>query len=139
MAPVGFEPTTSERGAQHSTIKLRDRCLKHDTVFIPSSQYKKTAAPQRFFLCPLSTLRGPEDPSGPQTTAHCSLSTIHCPLLLCYSPLRAASIAATSIFFMGIIASNARFASSPPAVIASTSTRGVICHDTPQRSLHHPH
>jgi len=29
-------------------------------------------------------------------------------------PRRAASIAATSIFFMSIIATNARFASSPP-------------------------
>ena len=28
---------------------------------------------------------------------------------------------------------------SPPAASASVSTRGVICHDTPQRSLHQPH
>ena len=34
--------------------------------------------------------------------------------------------AATSIFFMPIITSNARFASSPPAASASVSTRGVI-------------
>src|SRR5581483_4499697 len=52
---------------------------------------------------------------------------------------RAALIAATSIFFMVIIASNARLASSPPAAIASISTRGVICHDTPHLSLHQPH
>jgi len=39
---------------------------------------------------------------------------------------RAALIAATSIFFMPIIESNARFASSPPAARASVSTRGVI-------------
>ena len=44
---------------------------------------------------------------------------------------RAASIAATSIFFMRIIASNARFASAPPAAIASVSPRGVICQETP--------
>ncbi len=37
-------------------------------------------------------------------------------------PRRAALIAATSIFFMPIIASNARFASSPPAASASVST-----------------
>ena len=55
------------------------------------------------------------------------------------SPRRAASIVATSIFFIGIIASKARFASSPPAAIASASTRGVICQDRPQRSLHQPH
>ena len=54
-------------------------------------------------------------------------------------PRRAASIAATSIFFMPIIASNARFASSPPAASASVSTRGVICQETPHLSLHQPH
>src|SRR3546814_8148813 len=48
---------------------------------------------------------------------------------------RAASIAATSIFFMPNIASNARFASSPPAAIASVSTRGVICQEIPHLSL----
>ena len=54
-------------------------------------------------------------------------------------PSRAASIAATSIFFMPIMASKARRASSPPAASASVKTRGVICHDRPQRSLHQPH
>ena len=54
-------------------------------------------------------------------------------------PRRAASMAATSIFPIVIIASNARLASSPPAAIASVSTRGVICHESPQRSLHQPH
>jgi hypothetical protein len=48
-------------------------------------------------------------------------------------------IAATSIFFMPIMASKARFASSPPAVIASVSARGVICQETPHLSLHQPH
>src|SRR5262245_1328293 len=52
---------------------------------------------------------------------------------------RAASIAATSIFLIPIIASKARFASAPPAAIASIRTRGVICHDTPHLSLHQPH
>lgn len=50
-------------------------------------------------------------------------------------PRRAASIAATSIFLMPLIASNARFASSPPAASASVSTRGMICQDTPHLSL----
>src|SRR5881394_1665036 len=60
---------------------------------------------------------------------------------LCYlhHPRRAASILATSIFFIGIIASKARFASLPPAASASVSTRGVICQERPQRSLHQPH
>jgi hypothetical protein len=44
-----------------------------------------------------------------------------------------------SIFFIGIIASKARFASSPPAASASVSVRGVICQERPQRSLHQPH
>jgi hypothetical protein len=52
---------------------------------------------------------------------------------------RAASMVATSIFFIGIIASKARFASPPPAASASVSTRGVICQERPQRSLHQPH
>jgi hypothetical protein len=46
---------------------------------------------------------------------------------------------ATSIFVIGIIASNARLASAPPAASASMSTRGVICQERPQRSLHQPH
>jgi hypothetical protein len=53
-------------------------------------------------------------------------------MLLLYHPVvsRAAVIAAT-IFFMPIIASNARFASAPPAASASVSTCGVICQETP--------
>src|SRR5262245_59213248 len=54
-------------------------------------------------------------------------------------PRRAASIAAMSIFSIPIIASKARFASSPPAASASVSTRGVICQEIPHLSLHHPH
>jgi tetratricopeptide (TPR) repeat protein len=54
-------------------------------------------------------------------------------------PRRAAAIFATSIFCIVIIASNARLASSPPAAIASVSTRGVICQLTPHLSLHQPH
>jgi hypothetical protein len=46
-------------------------------------------------------------------------------------------IAATSIFI--IIASNARFASPPPAAGASISTRGVICQEMPHLSLHQLH
>jgi hypothetical protein len=52
---------------------------------------------------------------------------------------RAASMRVASIFFIDIVASKARLASAPPAARASVSTRGVICHDTPQRSLHQPH
>ena len=66
----------------------------------------------------------PEDRSGPS-----------CPR----QPRRAASMVATSIFFIGIIAAKARLASAPPAASASVSTRGVICHERPQRSLHQPH
>ena len=54
-------------------------------------------------------------------------------------PRRAASMVAMSIFFIGIIASKARFASPPPAANASISARGVICQERPQRSLHQPH
>jgi len=36
---------------------------------------------------------------------------------------------AMSIFFIGIIASKARFASPPPAASASVSARGVICQE----------
>jgi hypothetical protein len=44
------------------------------------------------------------------------------------SPLRAASITATSIFFMGIIASKARLAAAVSGlVVASSRTRGVSC------------
>ena len=53
-------------------------------------------------------------------------------------PRRAASIAATSIFLMSIIASKARLASAPPAAIASVRARGVICQERPHLSLHQP-
>ena len=46
-------------------------------------------------------------------------------------PRTAASMAATSIFRIVIIASNARLATSPPVAIASVSARGVICHEAP--------
>lgn len=61
------------------------------------------------------------------------------PAVMERQPRRAASITAMSIFFMSIIASNARFASSQPAASASVSVRGVICQDTPHLSLHQPH
>src|ERR1700722_11148173 len=53
-------------------------------------------------------------------------------------PRRPASIFAVSIFFISIIDSKARLASAPPAAIALVRARGVICHDSPQRSLHQP-
>jgi hypothetical protein len=55
-------------------------------------------------------------------------------------PKLADSIAAMSIFFMVIIASNARFAAMRSGSdIAAIRARGVICHDSPHRSLHQPH
>ena len=53
-------------------------------------------------------------------------------------PRRAASMAATSILRISIMASKARLASAPPAAIASIRVRGVICQERPQRSLHQP-
>ena len=45
-----------------------------------------------------------------------------------------------SIFFIFIIASNARLAAARSgSVVASSSARGVICQDKPHLSLHHPH
>ena len=55
-------------------------------------------------------------------------------------PRRAASIFAMSIFFIVIIASNTRLATlGSGSQIPSVNARGVICHDTPHRSLHQPH
>jgi hypothetical protein len=44
-----------------------------------------------------------------------------------------------SILPMSIIGAKARLASAPPAAGASVNTRGVICQEIPQRSLHKPH
>jgi hypothetical protein len=44
-----------------------------------------------------------------------------------------------SIFFIGIIASNARLAVPPPLASAWVSTRGVICQLIHHLSLHQPH
>src|SRR5215213_8383146 len=58
----------------------------------------------------------------------------------CDQPRLAASIAAISIFFMSIIASNARFAAAGSgSLIACVSAIGVICQDRPHLSLHQPH
>ena len=66
-------------------------------------------------------------------------SRISCSL---FSVIRgaAASIAATSIFLIVIIASNARLAAAGSgSVIAFVSAIGVICQDKPHLSLHQPH
>jgi hypothetical protein len=45
-----------------------------------------------------------------------------------------------SIFFIGIIASNERFAAAGSrSESAAIRARGVICQDTPHLSLHQPH
>ena len=75
-------------------------------------------------------------PGARRVNPKCQVGRSTVPIL---QPRRAAWIAATSIFFMLIIASNARFASAPPAAIASVSTRGVICQEIPHLSLHQPH
>src|SRR6266404_7300601 len=55
-------------------------------------------------------------------------------------PRRAASIAAMSILFICIIASNARLAAARSgSVTALVRAIGVICQDTPHLSLHQPH
>lgn len=54
-------------------------------------------------------------------------------------PRRAASIAATSILPIVIMASNARLAAAGSGpVTASVSATGVICQDTPHLSWHQP-
>jgi hypothetical protein len=54
-------------------------------------------------------------------------------------PRRAASIFATSIFFIFIIASNARLAAARSgSLIACVSAIGVICQEMPHLSRHHP-
>src|SRR5262245_19491220 len=55
-------------------------------------------------------------------------------------PLYAASILAMSIFFIVIIASNARLAAARSgSVNALVRAMGVICQDNPHLSLHQPH
>src|SRR5207244_8451605 len=55
-------------------------------------------------------------------------------------PRRAASIAAMSIFFICIIASNPRWAAARSgSLIACVSAIGVSCQDSPHLSLHQPH
>src|SRR6266850_7733161 len=55
-------------------------------------------------------------------------------------PRRAASIAAMSILFICIIASNARLATARSgSVTALVRAIGVICQERPHLSLHQPH
>jgi hypothetical protein len=57
-----------------------------------------------------------------------------------FEPRCAASIVAMSIFFISIIASNARLAAAvSESVIACVRAIGVICQDNPHLSLHQPH
>src|SRR5690242_15349834 len=81
----------------------------------------------------LSGLHGQLGPAAAGFGMTCILSGTHV-----VQPRRAASMAATSIFFMDIIAAKERLASAPPAAIASVNVRGVICQERPQRSLHQP-
>src|ERR1043165_1417914 len=68
------------------------------------------------------------------TLVQCSLRRLQ------RQPRRAASMAAMSIFFISIIASNARLATAGSgSVIALVRAIGVICQDKPHLSLHHPH
>src|SRR5262245_65149507 len=83
-------------------------------------------SPDRNELLPLEPLGG-----SPSRRRSAYASTV--------APLKAASIAATSIFRIGIMASNARFAAALSGlVVASSRTRGVICQEKPHRSLHQP-
>src|SRR5262245_48592036 len=60
-------------------------------------------------------------------------------VLAAHYDVRAASIRAMSIFFIVIIASNARFAAAVlESLIASANTRGTICQLNPNLSLHQP-
>mgnify|MGYP005812021743 CR=1 FL=1 len=55
-------------------------------------------------------------------------------------PRLAASIPATSIFFIFIIALKTRWRTAGSgSAIPCVSTTGVICQEMPQRSLHQPH
>src|ERR1051325_4205792 len=57
-----------------------------------------------------------------------------------FQPRCARSMAAMSIFFISIIASNARLAAARSgSVNALVRAIGVICQDKPHLSLHHPH
>ena len=56
-----------------------------------------------------------------------------------FQPRCAASMAAMSIFFICIIASNARLAAAASgSAIAVVRAIGVICQDNPHLSLHQP-
>src|SRR5262245_6024680 len=66
------------------------------------------------------------------------------PCVAVYAVPRPQSAACETEALAGVVSptcpdGNARFASSPPAAIASVSTRGVICQETPHLSLHQPH
>src|SRR4051812_47773909 len=81
-------------------------------------------------------------PRGVGTRDH-RVARLTCGTLICADapqPRRAASMAATSIFFIVIIASNARLAAalSGPKT-ACVRAIGVICQDNPHLSLHQPH
>ena len=55
-------------------------------------------------------------------------------------PRTAVSITAMSIFFIVIMASNARLAARTSVLVyALINAMGVICQETPHLSLHHPH
>src|SRR5262245_59504990 len=77
------------------------------------------------------------DPFGPDDVHHIRGCVPNA--LVPHQPRRAALILAMSILSISIIAAKARLASAPPADSASINTRGVICQEMPQRSLHQPH
>src|SRR5687767_10143169 len=109
------ETQSTQRGKQgRSKGGSTERCF-----ILPSSDLPS------FFLCVLCVTHLNQDAPPARPAPH---------------PRTAASIFATSIFFIVIIASNALFAAARSGLVnAFVSATGVICQFTPHLSLHQPH
>ena len=133
----GFRPDVIERQLAHmerNEVRAADHCIEYlqdrrqmmqhraDYLGGLAKRWHQSRAPQRL----LSTHNSRSQPAG---------ATFDGP-----QPRRAASMAATSIFSICIIASKARLAAARSgSAIASVRARGVICQDRPHLSLHQPH
>src|SRR6266704_3152581 len=128
-------------------IKNRFSSVRHPGVRIPKQN--NFSAPRLSILFPAPRTEVPNEggPPAPLTPFSGLARSLETNVLLTSTlgpnvrqPRRAASIAAMSILFICIIASNARLATARSgSVTALVRAIGVICQDRPHLSLHQPH
>lgn len=133
------DPAEQVEGRRHAGTAGSEARPRHARLFL---RRRSGAARCRDRSVTQVTGPSPDFASCPADWAECRLSApsrVTLGLATATGHRPAASRAAMSIFRIVIIAAKARCAIAlSRLVVSSSSRRGVICHEKPQRSLHHP-